>query len=233
MTFELETFTKAKLMDHTTLSQKDRDPDENPGQSLEFEMAVSNEVLSMFDGHLRSYLYTKSAASPKKQEVLEGMAVTDLPNLTAIGAHQKRIKWDDEFTGMRLTIDYGLGKASGSNLELLDCTAYGFVFRPKEGGSLLMKFKVDAPNVSEAIAGKLPKLKSREVQVMLLGPVVDDGQSDIEDPTPAPAPKGKGKKAAAAPAENPFPVTGDEAGAGGFAKGTPEAAFAEATGLPQ
>lgn len=213
MTFELEVFTKAKLLDHATLSQKDRDPDDNPGQALDFELAVSNEVLSMFDGHLRTALYTKTAASPKKQEALEGMAITDLPNLSSIGAHVKRMKWSQEFTGMRLTIDYGLGQAGGSNLELLDCTAYNFVFMPKEGGSLLMKFRIDAPNVSEAIAGKLPKLKSREVQLMLLGPVVDDAQQTIEDKAP---PKAKAKK-----------------GAGGFEKGTPEAALAEAAGLPQ
>lgn len=215
MPFELETFTKAKLLDHATLSQKDRDPDENPGQALKFEMTISNDVLSMFDGQLRTALYTKSAASPKKQGELDGMAVTDLPNLTGIGAHVKRLPWAQEFTGMRLTIDYGMGAASGSNLELLDCTVYGFTFQPKEGGSVLMKFKLDAPDVSEAIAGKLPKLKSREVQLMLLGPVIDDAQQDIEDKPTAPV-KGKGKK-----------------GAGGFEKGTPEAAMAEAAGLPQ
>lgn len=232
MTFELEAFTKAKLLDHATLSQKDRDPDENPGQALKFEMTISNDVLSMFDGQLRTALYTKSAASPKKQGEFDGMAVTDLPNLTGIGAHVKRLPWAQEYTGMRLTIDYGMGAASGSNLELLDCTVYGFTFQPKEGGSVLMKFKLDAPDVSEAIAGKLPKLKSREVQLMLLGPVVDDGQSDIEDPAPAPKAKG-GKKAAAAPAENPFPIKDEKKGAGGFAAGTPEAALSEAAGLPR
>lgn len=46
MTFELETTTKAKLTDVVVLSQKNRQPDENPGAKLSFETSLSNHMLA-------------------------------------------------------------------------------------------------------------------------------------------------------------------------------------------
>jgi hypothetical protein len=189
MPFELEDFTAAKLLDHQTLSDKDREADANPGVSLFFEMTIANSMLTMFDGSLRSMLYTKSAASvPPKQGKLEGIpeGITDMPNLTNIAAHVKRLVWHETFQGLRLSIDYGMGGVS--NLELIDCKAQAFRFQPKEGGSLLMKFKVEAPDVPEVVHGKLPKLKSTEVKIRLVQP--DPVQQDIEQKTPPPRSEG-------------------------------------------
>lgn len=61
--FALETMTKAKLSEVAVLSQKNREPGDNPGVALAFSMVVPNGHLSMFDGALRGFLYTKSAAS--------------------------------------------------------------------------------------------------------------------------------------------------------------------------
>jgi hypothetical protein len=191
MAFEIEDFAAAKLLDHQTLSDKDREPDANPGQSLAFEMTIGNEMLSMFDGALRSMLYQKSAGSPGANQQISN---SDLPNLTNIASHVKRLAWNETFQSLILTIQQGTGRPE-SNLQLIDCKALGFVFLPKEGGSLLMKFKVEAPNVPEFIAGKLPKLKSTEVKLMLVQPdVVADPQQRLDEPTPT---KGKAEKGAA------------------------------------
>jgi hypothetical protein len=69
MNFELETMTKTKITDVVVLSSKNRQPGDNPGAGLKFSMPASNDALSMFDGFLKSMLYSKSAA-----RVCQGLA---------------------------------------------------------------------------------------------------------------------------------------------------------------
>ena len=118
MTFELESFTKTKITDVVVLSQKNREPDANPGAALTFHIATSNDTLDYFDGALRSFLFQKNAnSSTSNQQDLDGVEpVSDRPNLTGIGMHVGRLHWDLELTGYSLTIDYGIG--GKSNLVL-------------------------------------------------------------------------------------------------------------------
>ena len=69
MSLVLETLTKAKITDVVVLSQKNREPDQNPGAALTFSLELSNNALSYFDGSLKSFLYTKSAASSAGQQL--------------------------------------------------------------------------------------------------------------------------------------------------------------------
>ena len=175
--FEIEELSKAKLTDVVVLSQKNREPNENPGAALSFDLTVTNEILTMFDGSLRGFLYYKSAASSTDgdQNRLE-VDTNDLPNLTPAGQKIGKLHWDLELTGYTLTIDHGMG--GKSNLVLQDCEASGFTFQPKEGGSVQMSFKLESQDVSEKIFGKLATLKNREVQILFAPPEVD--QQGIE-----------------------------------------------------
>jgi len=181
MTFQLETTTKAKLLDVVVLSQKNRQPDENPGAKLTVELALPNHALSYFDGHLKGFLFTKNGGqSPKaKQETLEGVeVVSDMPNLSPAGAKLGALKWRHELTGYDLVVDLGMG-TKRSNLEIADCVLSGWKITPKEGGSVLVKVNIESANISEAGFGKLAKLKSREINILLTPPEVD--QRDVED----------------------------------------------------
>ena len=179
MTFEIETLTKCKLTEVAVLSQKNREPDQNPGAALSFSMELANHHLSYFDGSLKSFLYTKSAAtsSTPKQKALEGVEeVSDLPNLTQAGAKLGKLHWNHELTGYSLVIDHGMG--GKSNLSLEDCTLSAFRITPKEGGTIVLDFLLESQDVPEKVFGKLATLKNREVSITLTAPEV--AQDDLD-----------------------------------------------------
>lgn len=185
MSFEIESFATAKLVDVVVLSQKNRQPDENPGAKLSFDVALPNDALSCFDGFLLGFLFTKGAGPAKpEQGTLEGVAVvSDTPNLTKIGEKVGALHWDEEGTGYELTIDHGMG--GKSNPVLQDCTIGNFRIHPKEGGTVNIKFDVESNDVPEKIFGKLATLKTRDIKITLLAPeVVQDDIEDAKGPWP-------------------------------------------------
>lgn len=189
MPFELETPTKARLADVIVLSQKNRLPDDNPGAKLSFEVDLPNRFLSCFDGALIRVLFCKNPStsgpgSKTKQGTLDGVEpISDLPDLTSIGSKVGVLHWHVESTGYRLVVDQGLG-GKRSNLEIDEGTVTHIRMKPKSGGTFQLKFDFESPNVSESAFGKLAKLKSREIEVMILAPEVD--QDDIEQDGPFP-----------------------------------------------
>lgn len=193
--FELATNVKSKITDVVVLSQKNRAPDDNPGAQLSFAMQLPNHDLTMFDGSLKAFLYTKNAnTSTGQQETLEGIEpITDLPNLSRIG----RIHWDIELTGFTLTIDHGMGGAS--NIEVTDCVLSKFRIAAQEGGTVALDFMVESQDVAANVFGKLATLKNREVEIMLTAPVVEQAEIDLSGVNPFPVDLGAG----AAPV-NPF-----------------------------
>jgi hypothetical protein len=171
VTFEIESLAKAKLLDVVVLSQKNRQLDENPGAKLTLEMQAANDVLSAFDGGLKSFLFTRTAAMSQDQDELDGIPpVSDEPNLTGIGLKVGTLHWDLELTGYTLVIDHGLG--GKSNLEIADCVLGNFRIQPKEGGTVVVKFDVESADVPEKVFGKLATLKTRDIQVTLTAPEV-------------------------------------------------------------
>lgn len=192
MNFELTTATAAKVTDFDILSDKDREPDTNPGVAIALSMLLANECLTMFDGFLRGALYTKNASSaPGEQQTI----ATDMPNLTPIGKAIGEFGWNAELTGYTMTFDYGV--AGISNIVLKDCKLSAWRIFPKEGGSVQVKFKVESPDVPELVRGKLTGFKSQEVHVLFAPPVVVDEQQDLEEQpgrTPAPPARRQSKR---------------------------------------
>ena len=184
MAFELTEMRKAKLIDVVVLSQKNRQPDENPGAKLTVEMDLPSDQLVMFDGSLRSFLFTKNNGG---QATIEGTASE---SLSPAGGKLGVLRWNQEQTGCTLTVDHGMG--GRSNLAISDCTVSQWRMKPKDGGSFTLKCNIESADVSEAAFGRLAKLKSCEIQITLEGPEVV--QRDIEQPTtPARNRKGAGK----------------------------------------
>lgn len=205
MSFEIEEFTKARLDDIEVLSQKNRQPDEAPGVKLHLEMTLANHVLSALDGALKGMLFTRNeAAAPKVMKgkdnqtgTLEGVEpVSDLPNLSGIGKHVKSLKWADDVTGCVAWIRFAT-----SELELDDASCGPFVIKPKEGGTCVVKFPLEAPNASEKVFAKLAKYKSREIELKVKQHAAGEGepqQQRIDDEGEPAASKGAPDKQAPA-----------------------------------
>lgn len=215
MPFAIESPTTAKVEDVRVLSQKNRQPDENPGLQLMLSMKLSNHHLSTFDGSLKSFLYTAAAggdvptANRRRDNAtgtLEGVEpVTDLPKLSGAGSHLKVIPWHEEVTGAEMNITFAT-----TSLLLDDCKAHSFRIKPQEGGTVQLKYKIDAPNASESVFAKLAKFKSRDVEVTF--EQHEPAQQEINDDAPPPPPKQatRASKAAAAPPAEPTKDATDE-----------------------
>lgn len=212
--FSLPEFTKVKVLDVTVLSQKNRPAGANPGVRLNVQADLPNYILSEFDGALRTALFTKSAAAETakdKRQTLPGVEpISDLPNLTSIARHIRKVAWSEKLTGYDVEIDHGIG--GKSNLKLGDAALENFRFAAKEGGTVAAWWSIEVVDVPKLTMGELTMLKSREVPMMLLEPEVL--QQDLDDDPPAPAApakpvKGAKKGATLQPSEAwPFPGDG-------------------------
>lgn len=169
--FELLNPTKAKLLDVVVLSQKNRQPDENPGAKLNFEVQLSADILDAFDPKLKSMLFMKGAGSEAaKQAALDGIpSASDMPNLTGIGMKVGKLSWSQELTGYKLVIDHGMG-GKKSDLEITDGLLSNWRFIPKEGGTVIARMSFESANVTEAQFGRLAKMKSRDIEVKFQPP---------------------------------------------------------------
>lgn len=174
MTFELESLTKVRVLDVRVLAAKDRKPDDQPGAQLLLQATLPAGVLAMFDGFLPGMLYR--SAEGGKQGSLDGMEGQEL---TPIGDHVKRLKWQYEQTGCTVEIDHGTG--GKRNLVLADCKAHRVSLSPREGGSVVVQWTVDAPGLADSTWAKLPGMKATDIEMTMVGPeVAGDGQADIE-----------------------------------------------------
>lgn len=210
-TFGLEEPTKVKVTDVEVLSSKDRKPTDNPGAALNFSMVVGNDMLTMFDGFLKSALYMAVANkgdAPVKQNKVQDTLVpevsnqqisSDMPKLTTMGMKLGEFSWDLELIGCLLNIEYGTNGPSG--IEADGCKVYRFRIFGQEGGSVIIKFRVEFSDVDSATHGKLAMLKNCEAVITLTPPEAADD----------------------APPTNPLPFDADRP-----TDKTPEQAFAEA-----
>lgn len=176
MTFQLDSMTKVRVLDVRVLAAKDRKADDPPGAQLLLQATLPIGVLAMFDGFLPGTLYRK-ATGAAKQGALEGMEGAEL---TSIGEHVKRMKWDYQQTGCTIEIDHGTG--GKRNLLLEDCKVHRVSISPQKGGSVIVQWTADAPALADATWAKLPGLKATDIQMMQSGPeVADDDQRDLDD----------------------------------------------------
>lgn len=206
--FSLPEFTKVKVLDVTVLSQKNRPAGANPGVRLNVQADLPNYVLSEFDPALRNTLFTKSAAAETakdKRQTLPGVdPISDLPNLTSIARHIRKVAWSEKLTGYDVEIDHGIG--GKSNLKMGDASLENFRFAAKEGGTVAAWWSIEVVDVPKLTMGELTMLKSREVPVKLLEPEVV--QQDLDDDPPvAPQKPAKAGRAAAQTPEDAFVST--------------------------
>jgi len=165
MTFELDTKTKLRLLNVNP--RRERHGDENvPAVDLKLRLEASNDVLSMFDGHLKSALYFRNGVAPD-QGGLDGVPdVSDMPNLRF--PKLEPLRWDSEQIGCEFSIDHGLG--GKSDLTLDGCAVNNFVIEPKEGGTVVVTFRVQCDSIHERELGKLCTMIDSNIEATLSGP---------------------------------------------------------------
>jgi hypothetical protein len=175
--FELESNTRLHVVNVNPRREKHGE-DNVPAVDLKLRMEASNTVLAMFHGALRSALYHRSAAaSDNPQASLEGVApVSDLPNLRF--PKLEPIRWDDELSGYTLRIDHGLG--GKSDLVLEGCTINSFGIECKEGGTVVVTFRLQCNAIAEREIGKLCLMIDQEIEATLIPPAegVHKGKGD-------------------------------------------------------
>jgi hypothetical protein len=140
-----------------------------------------NTVLNDFDKTLRPVYYEKNGQGAKEQKQLEGIdPITDLPQLTALGAKLGSIAWPDEQTGSTLIVYRGIN--DGDAYKLKDGTAHSFKLVPNDGGTVDEDFTFDTANVTTEVGGELLFMVGDEIDIELLAPEIVQDELPIEKP---------------------------------------------------
>jgi len=197
MTFSLTHMTKARLSGVNVRSEH-HGGELVPAVDVKLSIDAMNSILFAFDPMLQRALYCRAIEGAQRE--IEGIpGACEFPNLR-FPKLDMPLRWTLDATGYKLTVDYGLG--GDSNLVLESCTIGDFKLTPKEGGTVLVGFRVQKADIAEDLIGKLATLVQHDVQITLEPP---EGTNPLpfDSDTPTDADD-----------EDDFPV------------GSPEAAFA-------
>jgi hypothetical protein len=179
MSFTLEEFTPATLSS-VNMRAEMHGSDPIPATDLGLSMEGSNNLLLMFDPALKAALY-KREGEADEPEFDELDPTSNMPFLRSSSISMP-IALKNEYLGRRVTIDYGLG--GKSNIVLDNCDVNHFSVECSEGGSVKIKFRVQASGVSEKSLGKLASLVKHDIKVTV---TVSDGAGQDTMPGISPA----------------------------------------------
>lgn len=147
----------------STNSRKETHGDDKvPAIDVGLEWHASNDALAMFDGRLKAALYQRAKAPPPDapQGELE-LPVSDMPCLRFPDLGP--IKFNREIEGARLTIRSELFEP----IVLADCKVNKFSFECVEGGTTIVRFRVQQQRVGRDESGALDILIDTEVDADL------------------------------------------------------------------
>lgn len=158
---------KAILANLNTRTEK-HGPEQVPAADLKIDCFRPSDDLAHFGPRLKSDFF-----NDKSLDLAGGPAIAH-PELK--GPH----KLNCSMTGAEVRIEYGVK----SPIILKDVKVNGFQFDPKEGGSILLSFRVQCQPDDTQI-GKLYKLQGREINVTIipaeLPEVADTGDKGKKD----------------------------------------------------
>jgi hypothetical protein len=101
--------------------------DKTPACDLRISTAQSPDVLAFFEPTLKQHLFND--AGPR--DLADGLPLRD-PHLVY------PLKRDEEMTGARVSIDYGVSET----IDLEDCKLKDFAITPMQGGTVIVAFTV-------------------------------------------------------------------------------------------
>jgi hypothetical protein len=182
--FEFDSPTRVTIKNVNVRSEM-HGSDHVPALDISMSCRLPNDVLSMFNGNLKSMFYQR--AGGKAQPELEGVTpISDMPSLRCPLLEPVRLK--SEFAGYALSISHGIGSAG---IELAGCEVRKFKVDCLDGGTVELSFQVQASGVQPSVIGLVGALLGQEVEVLLTAPTAEQ-QAEFAK-APAPEKKRKGK----------------------------------------
>lgn len=160
--FELDAKTCKLANFNPRAEQHGEDP--KPAADLTITVALTNDDLAMFHPTLKSllYHYDKSGDPDLVDQAREGekgyMPHLRFPKLGSL-------HYDQQIIGAKVSIDYGVK----SPIELGGCNVNNFVLDPQNGGTVLVKFRIQM-HPDEKAAGKLYTLMGNEINLTIEPP---------------------------------------------------------------
>lgn len=171
---------------------------------LSITFTTNNRFLDTFAPGWREAMFSavpSGQVEPSDQEEMD-LRVSDLPFLRMPHAVYP-LKFDKEYTGHTLRLDYGRGGDSDKVVQL--CKLKSFQFTPIEGGSVEIHYSLaSAADITGDIVGAFSELIQQDIVITLLAPAaVEGGIIDASTGSGAPGtgPAAEQEKPAKAPSK--------------------------------
>lgn len=172
--FQILEFTEALLATVTNRVEKHGD-DDKPAVSLGIEITSGNQILDLIDPKLRPTLYTR----PDDQPDLDGIEkVLQVLRCNSID----RVLLPTRHEGWSLAVEDGIDDTKPMNFG--SCKLDKFSVEPKQGGTIVLRFRVGTSDVDADKLGKLAMHNAQGIWIMLTAPKPGDEKKA------EPAPKG-------------------------------------------
>lgn len=125
---------------------------------------ISPALLPMF------YMAVETEEEEASIDQLPGIPAKTDSQLPLLRSHElaPAIPLGVEYVGYQVTVDRGLG--AKSNLVLSECKVNKLKISPKEGGTVLIEFRIQASMVSDEIVGKLSSYIKAEIHLAMSAP---------------------------------------------------------------
>lgn len=158
--FQIETFTEAHVASVTNRVEKHGD-DEKPAVSLGLEITAANTLLDLIDPKLRHALYE----AVEGQDQLPGVEpATPLLRCHSFDTHTLTTSHE----GWTLAVDDGIDDTQP--MVFGTCKVDKFKVEAKQGGSIVLRFRVGTSDVDADKLGKLAMHNGQSVWITLKAP---------------------------------------------------------------
>lgn len=174
MTFELKQPTTVKLKNAQSRPEHHGDV-LVLAMDLRIVWTTNNRALDMLSPTLRESLFSVLPVGVKSdgdQEELD-LPVSERPFVSMLKLKYP-VKWEEEMSGYTLRLDFGLGGASDSVVNV--CVLKNFAISPIEGGSVEIEFTVSSSaDINGSIVGRFSEKQQQDIVITLLAPAVVEG----------------------------------------------------------
>ena len=168
--FEINEVTEARLASITNRVEKHGD-DEVPAVSLGIEITTGNTFLDSLDVHLKPALYTPKDDEPTLPHVEIAMPLLRCATID-------RVTLDRSFEGWTLSIDDTVDTAD--RMTFGGCKVDKFTVEPKQGGTVVLRFRVGTSDVDAERLGALAMHNGQSIWILLNAP---EPQGELIDGT--------------------------------------------------
>lgn len=142
---------------------------------LQFEFKTDNGILACFAPSLKSALYEKAGAQGELVEDVDHMTHLRFPGMGVI-------KWTGaDLEGASVTVHAATGKKG--EIVLSGCKVNKLRLEPQEGGTVIVRFRVQVSPLDEGVSGKLSKVYANKICTLSVTPPQpsDEVQKDLQE----------------------------------------------------